>query len=163
MTDHPDLPGNTSDAARQTGLRRGHGRTMLMALRQVVDGLPGAMLGALVYALWAVYANRAAGPETAITVGAVHWLASTLLTYYGTAIMRRFFRRGRSARQGAVLAFCGGMGCTYAVLWGVHAAIGTPQVVMTLAAGFIPTLLFCLGYALLLARTTLPSTASAHA
>ena len=48
-------------------------------------------------------------------------------------------------------------------LWGVHAAIGTPQVVMTLAAGFIPTLLFCLGYALLLARTTLPSTASAHA
>ena len=43
MTDHPDLPGNTSDAARQTGLRRGHGRTMLMALRQVVDGLPGAM------------------------------------------------------------------------------------------------------------------------
>jgi hypothetical protein len=62
MTDHPDLPGNTSDAARQTGLRRGHGRTMLMALRQVVDGLPGAMLGALVYALWAVYANRAGRP-----------------------------------------------------------------------------------------------------
>ena len=37
MTDHADLPGNASDAARQTGLRRGKGRTMLMALRQVVD------------------------------------------------------------------------------------------------------------------------------
>lgn len=132
-------------------------RPLERQLRRLTDGWPGAMLGALVYGAWAVFANWDAGAAFALRVGAVHWLMSTLLTVYGTAIMRAFYAAGRTRTEAAILAFVCGVSFTYAVLIGVHRFIGTPNLALTLAAGVIPTLAFCAGYALLLRRTaTLP-------
>ncbi len=128
-------------------------RPFELQLRALTDGWLGAMLGALVYAAWAVFANWSAGPQIALRVGITHWLLSTLLTYYGTTMMRGFFGFGRSPAQGAAFAFVCGLAFTYAVLFAVHGLIGTPHIALTLAAGAVPTLLFCSGYALLLMRT----------
>jgi hypothetical protein len=122
-------------------------------LRVLADSLPGAALGALVYGAWAVWSNYDAGPAMAYKIGAVHWLTSTLLTYFGTAWMRVFFSAGSTPFDGALLAGIGGLCMTYIVLIAVHTFIGTPHLLLTLAAGAIPNLLFCSGYALLLWRT----------
>lgn len=127
-------------------------------LRRLADSFLGAMLGALVYAAWAVFANWPAGPKVAFTVGTAHWLASTFLTYTGTAVMRHFFALAIEKRDGALLAFASGLGFTYAVLLAVHHAVATPNLAFTLAAGVVPNLLFCGSYALLLARTAPAST-----
>ena len=123
-------------------------------LRRLTDSWLGAMLGALVYAAWAVFANWSAGAPAALRIAAVHWVMSTLLTYYGTTIMRIFFGISGNALEGALLAFMCGLAFTYSILIAVHQAIGTPHIALTLAAGVIPTVLFCGGYALLLLRTS---------
>lgn len=125
----------------------------LAPLRRLTDSLWGAALGALCYAVWATAVNWDASPRAALTAGFAHFLMSTFLTYTGTALMRQFFRLGSNRIEGAVIAGLGGLGFTYALLIGVHYAIGTPHIWLTLAAGVIPTLLFSGGYALLLART----------
>ncbi|HEX4871270.1 MAG TPA: hypothetical protein VFV27_03050 [Nevskiaceae bacterium] len=125
-------------------------------LRGLTDSLAGAMLGAAVYAAWAVWINRAAGLEMALSAGAGHWLASTLLTYYGTAAMRAIERRTRGLRHPAQATALGGLALTYLVLLGLHLALGTPELLLTLAPGLLPNLLFCAGYAELLRRTPPP-------
>lgn len=122
-------------------------------LRQLTSSFAGAVLGGLIYAIWAVAVNWDAGPAMALRAGTAHWLMSTFLTYYGTALMRVFFDAGSQALDGAILAMLGGLAFTYSVLIGVHHAIGTPHLALTLAAGVIPNLLFCGGYSLLLLRT----------
>lgn len=131
-------------------------RVYALRARQVVDSFWGAMLGAGVYAAWAIFANRDAGMRVAITVGIAHWLTSTFLTYTGTGVMRRSFALGNESIDSALITFVTGLAYTYLVLLCVHHAIGTPHVLLTLAAGVIPNVLFCSSYALLLARTMPP-------
>jgi hypothetical protein len=107
-------------------------------------------------------ANWDAGAAVALRAGAFHWITSALLTWYGTQAMRRCFDVGTRPLARAAAAFCGGMGLTYGVLIAVHAAIGTPHIALALAAGVLPTVAFCAGYAALLLRTadTCPSGAT---
>lgn len=131
-------------------------RSLALRLRTLTDGLPGAIFGGLVYGLWVVWANRAGGLDLALRSGAAHWLTSVGLTYFGTAAMRSCFGLLPQPDLGALLAFVGGLLLTYTVLLMVHFSIGTPNIPLTLAAGVVPNLLFCSGYALLLRRTTAP-------
>lgn len=121
--------------------------------RRLIDSFWGAALGAAVYAAWAIFANWDAGLKVALSVGLAHWLTSTFLTYTGTGVMRRCFALGAHQTDRARIAFCCGLIYTYLVLVSVHHAIGTPHLMLTLAAGVIPNVLFCSSYALLLART----------
>jgi hypothetical protein len=82
-----------------------------------------------------------------------HWFLSAILTYYGAAVMRSCFGWATNPRLGAALALCGGLVLTYLSLLVVHWAIHTPHIALTLAAGVIPTILFCSTYAALLYRT----------
>ncbi len=125
-----------------------------LQLRRLTDSIWGAMLGALVYAAWAVFANWDFGAPIALRAGVVHWLASTVLTYTGTGVMRRCFAMMDRPLEAAVITFLGGMAYTYILLLVVHHLLGTPHIALTLAAGVIPNILFCGSYALLLARTT---------
>lgn len=129
-------------------------------LRRLMDGWTGAMLGALAYALWALAVNWSEGVALAGRIALTHWVMSTLLTVYGTAVMRACSGFGRSTGERALCAFVGGMSLTYVVLIGVHLLIGTPHIALTLAAGVIPTTLFCGGYTLLLMRTQNPDVAA---
>ena len=128
--------------------------SLAQQLRRLTDSFWGAVFGAGVYAAWATWANWDAGPRVAFSVGATHWLASTFLTYTGTAVMRRCFAMPDGRLEAALLTFVCGLAYTYLILFGVHHAIGTPHVLLTLAAGVIPNVLFCSSYALLLVRTT---------
>lgn len=127
-------------------------------LRRLTDGALGAVLGGLFYGAWAVWANGDAGAREALCIGSVHWLTSAGLTYFGTAAMRGCFGLARQPNLGALLAFAGGLTLTYGVLLLVHESMGTPHILLTLAAGVLPNLLFCSGYALLLQRTATPTT-----
>ncbi len=128
----------------------------IQRLRTVVDSFWGACLGAAVYAAWAVWANWDAGSRIAFTAGFAHWVASTFLTYTGTAVMRRLYRQGSCVSQAGALSFCGGLLYTYALLFGAHTLAGTAHIALTLAVGVIPNVLFCGSYTLLLSRTQAP-------
>lgn len=126
---------------------------LALRLRRLTDSAWGAALGALFYAAWAVAVNWDGGRELAFTIGAAHWAMSAFLTYTGTGVMRQCFGLGTSKRVAAMLAIAGGLVFTYALLISVHHFIGTPHIALTLAAGALPTLMFCCSYALLLTRT----------
>ena len=123
-------------------------------LRRLAESPAGAVLGAGLYAVWAVAVNWESGARTALGAGGAHWVMSALLTYYGALAMRRCFERFESAYLGACGAFAAGMLLTYAVLCAVHWLIGTPNLVLTLSLGFVPTTAFCASYATLLAGGT---------
>lgn len=110
------------------------------------------MLGAAVYGGWATWANWPQGASTAIKIGLTHWVASMLLTHYGTAAMRVFAGRSGGITS-ALRAGIGGLLLTYLSLLMIHSALGTEHLLVTLLPGIIPNILFCSGYALLLLRT----------
>lgn len=124
----------------------------LLFVRYLMDSWFGAVLGGGVYGAWAVWANWAQGASMALTIGAAHWLTSALLTFFGTMAMRRFYGNAQGW-AGSLRAFAGGLGLTYASLFVVHGLLGTQQLLLTLAPGIIPNVLFCSSYALLLKRT----------
>jgi hypothetical protein len=123
-------------------------------LRWLTDSLGGAALGAMVYAIWAVCVNWHASPSLAIRAGLTHWVISTALTYCDAANMRYFFSLGRTRLEGMAFALCAGLTLTYSVLITAHLIVGTPHILLTLAVGVIPNIVYCVGYTLLLSRTT---------
>lgn len=124
----------------------------LLLVRYLMDSWFGAVLGGGVYGAWAVWANWAQGASMALTIGAAHWLTSALLTFFGTRAMRKCYGKTHGW-AGSLRAFAGGLGLTYASLFVVHGFLGTQQLLLTLAPGIIPNILFCSSYALLLNRT----------
>jgi hypothetical protein len=126
-------------------------------LRYLMDSWFGAVLGGGVYGAWAVWANWAQGASTAWGIGAAHWLTSALLTFFGTLAMRQFYGKAQGW-AGSLRAFAGGLCLTYASLLAVHGLLGTEQLLLTLAPGIVPNILFCTSYALLLKRTTTVAT-----
>lgn len=125
----------------------------LRFIRYLMDSWFGAVLGGAAYGAWAVWANLSQGLMPALGIGLAHWTTSALLTFFGTMAMRRFFGTARGW-VGGTRAFLGGLGLTYATLFTVHGVIGTQHLLLTLAPGIVPNVLFCSGYALLLMRTT---------
>jgi hypothetical protein len=133
-----------------------HKHKHLHVVRHMMDSWLGAVLGGGVYGAWAVWANWSQGATMALTIGAAHWLTSALLTFFGTLAMRQFYGRGQPQMwgwAGSLRAFAGGLCLTYASLFAVHGALGTQHLLLTLAPGIVPNILFCASYALLLKRT----------
>lgn len=124
----------------------------LLFARYLMDSWLGAVLGGGAYGAWAVWANWGQGLKMALTIGAAHWLTSALLTYFGTMAMRRFYGNAHGW-AGCLRAFAGGLCLTYASLLAVHGLLGTQHLLLTLAPGIVPNILFCASYALLLKRT----------
>lgn len=133
--------------------QRTYGQTgALLWIRSLMDSWFGAILGGSVYGAWAIWANRDQGAGHATAIGLAHWATSALLTYFGTMAMRKFFGSA-SGSAGGMRAFVGGLALTYFALLSVHVAIGTQHILLTIAPGLIPNVLFCGSYALLLMRT----------
>jgi hypothetical protein len=130
--------------------------TIWHAAKHLMGSWLGAVLGGSVYGAWAVWANWSQGASTAWGIGAAHWLTSTLLTFFGTMAMRWFYGRAaglRNSFRGSLRACGGGLALTYGSLLTVHGLLGTEQLLLTLAPGIIPNIVFCASYALLLKRT----------
>jgi hypothetical protein len=124
----------------------------LRLVRGLMDSWFGAILGGGVYGAWAVWANWSQGSTQAFRIGLAHWTTSALLTFFGTMAMRRFYGNGHGWVSG-IRALTGGLCLTYVSLLTVHGLIHTEHVLLTLAPGIIPNVLFCTSYALLLMRT----------
>lgn len=124
----------------------------LRLVRGLMDSWYGAILGGSIYGAWAAWANWSQGATHAIGIGVAHWTTSALLTFFGTMAMRFFYGRGRGWAHGA-RALSGGLCLTYASLLLVHTALQTEHLLLTLAPGILPNVLFCTSYALLLMRT----------
>lgn len=136
----------------RTAATRAPKTSFLLTVRYLMDSWFGAVLGGGVYGAWAVWANWGQGAKMALTIGAAHWLTSTLLTFFGTMAMRSCHGSTRGW-TGSLRAFVGGLGLTYASLFAVHGLLGTERLLLTLAPGIVPNILFCASYALLLKRT----------
>lgn len=126
----------------------------LSTLFRLMDSPYGAMLGALAYGGWAFYANRAAGLRQAASSGGAHWLMSVVITVSSVRLMRALFRLPARPRDGALLAAAGSVLATYTLLIGVHLALGTPNILLTLAPGLLPTIGFAVVYPTLLLRAS---------
>lgn len=125
---------------------------MFDRLRRLLDSPLGAVLGGAVYGSWAVWVNLVAGLGAALRIGTAHWAMSTGLTLIGVKLMNRLFRCSGDPRRAALCAFAGSLALTYMLLLGVHLALGTPHILLTLAPGLLPTIAFTALYSLLLLR-----------
>lgn len=124
----------------------------LKGLYRLMDSPLGAVLGAMVYGLWALYANRSAGWPHATLIGVTHWMMSVVITMSCVALMRTLFWLPGTARRGVLLAIAGSLAATYTLLVGVHLYIGTPNILLTLAPGMAPTIGFAVVYSCLMYR-----------
>lgn len=124
----------------------------LQRLRSLIDSFWGAVLGTFIYAAWAAYANWEAGSIVAIRAALTQWLISIIVTYYGFAVMRWCYGSSRPWVAG-LRAFLGGLTLTYIFAFTFHGFLGTPNILLTLAAGLIPNVFIDASYALLLMRT----------
>ncbi len=126
----------------------------LQGLYRLMNSPFGAVLGGLVYGLWALGVNRHAGWPHAAVIGCAHWAMSVVITMGCVALMRTLFWLPRSPRNGALLAAGGSLLLTYTLLITVHTMIGTPNILVTLAPGMLPTIGFAVVFSSLLLRET---------
>lgn len=125
---------------------------ILSRLHALIDSPLGAILGGLAYGLWAFAVNYHAGAENAWLIGVSHWSLSAFLTFFGVRVMRACYGLGSFPAMRLGLSFVGSMLFTYALLISVHRVLGTPEILLTLAPGILPTVGFASGYSLLLYR-----------
>lgn len=121
-------------------------------LYRLMDSPLGAVLGAMVYGLWAFFINRHVGLPHAALIGFTHWMMSVAITMGCVALMRTLFWLPSRPRNGALLSITGSLLATYSLLIGVHLYIGTPNILWTLAPGMLPTIGFAVVYSSLLLR-----------
>ena len=81
----------------------------LRDLYRLMDSPLGAVLGAMVYGLWAFYVNRHAGLPHAALIGFTHWMMSVAITMGCVALMRTLFWLPSRPRHGALLSIAGSM------------------------------------------------------
>jgi hypothetical protein len=125
---------------------------ILRWIRHLMDSWFGAILGGSIYGAWAAWANWDQGMSKALVIGLAHWTTSALLTFFGTMTMRQFYGK-RGGWLSGLRAWAGGLCLTYAALFVVHTTLHTEHLLLTLAPGVVPNVLFCTSYALLLIRT----------
>jgi hypothetical protein len=121
-------------------------------LRRFMGGPTGAVLGGLLFAAWAAVVNRDGGAYVSLRSSCGQFLASTTLTLVDARVMNGLFARFQSPPVAAAVAAIGSLVMTYGLVVGVHLAIGTPHILLTLLPGIPPTLGFTAVYTLLLLR-----------
>ena len=124
----------------------------LGGLYRLMDSPLGAVLGAMVYGLWAFLVNRHAGWQHAALIGVAHWMMSVIITISCVALMRALFWLPSTPKRGVLLSITGSLGLTYSLLISVHLFIGTPNTLLTLAPGLAPTIGFAVVYSTLMYR-----------
>lgn len=121
-------------------------------LRHFIGSPVGAVLGGVLFAIWAAFVNRDGGAFVSLRSSAGQFLASTALTLVDARLMNDLFRRCRSRRLGALAACAGSLAFTYGLVIGVHLLIHTPHIFLTILPGIPPTLGYTFLYTLLLLR-----------
>jgi hypothetical protein len=131
-------------------------------LRRFVASPLGAALGGVLFAAWAALVNRDGGVYVSLRSSFGQFFVSSLLTMFDARLMDRLFHRFPNPRTGALMAAAGSLIGTYVLVIGVHGAIGTPHILLTILPGLPPTLGFTAMYTMLLLRENASSTVAVN-
>ena len=115
-------------------------------------GLSLAVLGAVLWAVWAYYANRLHGDAAAVPAALTQATVAFLITFFMTASAQFFIRFRTRPMQRLAAALGGTFGIIIPVTSGVHALAGTPEILKTLSPAWAVGIVFCAGYAVTLLR-----------
>jgi hypothetical protein len=129
-------------------------------LRHFIGSPAGAVLGGILFAIWAAFINRDGGTLVSLRSSAGQFLLSTTLTLIDARLMLSLFRSCRHPALGAFLSASGSLLFTYILVIGVHLLIGTPHIFLTVLPGIPPTLGYTFMYTLLLLREHAPNAAA---
>jgi hypothetical protein len=130
---------------------------MWTRLRHFVGSPAGAVLGAVLFALWAALVNRDGGVYVSLRSSSGQFFASVALTVLDARLMMVLFHCCSQRRLGAALALIGSLVFSYGLVIGVHLALGTPHILLTILPGVPPTVGFTVVYTLLLLREHAPA------
>lgn len=128
-------------------------------LRSLLAGLAG-FVG---YGLWAWYANREHGADIAMRSGLVQGGYSLVLTFVMTLVTEALYHRWQHLAKAAL--------CTTAVVsttllasaYSIHRVVGTPEIWMTIAPGFVIGTIYTYVYVLGLRRVNAANSTSKQA
>jgi hypothetical protein len=132
-------------------IERGVGGT-LAKVGPVARGLIAGTVFGVVYAAWAYYVNAAhgvlAGVQAAVAQGVLNFvrLASIVM------LMEWFFRLGRRPATRFVLAVLMPNAIGALFMAGVHAVVGTPEILATISLPTVVGTAMCVPYVLMLLR-----------
>lgn len=121
-------------------------------LRHFIGSPAGAVLGAVLFALWAALVNHDGGFHVSLRSGAGQFAASVALTVLDARLMMLLFHACKDRRLGAALSAVGSLAFSYGLVIGVHLALGTPHILLTILPGLPPTIGFTVVYTMLLMR-----------
>jgi hypothetical protein len=130
-------------------------RSVWSLLRRFAGSPAGALLGGMLFAAWAAFANRDGGAYVSLRSSLGQCIISASLTFADARLMNRVFRLADGGRTGAVYAAVASLVLTYTLVIGVHRALHTPHILLTVLPGMPPTVGFSLAYATLLLREQL--------
>lgn len=111
-----------------------------------------ALAAAVLYAPWALAANRSHGLSAALRAAAAQSGVSVVLTLLVSGVMERLFLVPRGDAARVALAVAGAVGVSAVVNVAGHLAAGTPELARTLAPALLGGASFAVLYALNLLR-----------
>lgn len=120
--------------------------------RSVRRSLLAAAAGFLGYGLWAVFANSAHGSSAALRAGLVQGSYSFALTLTMSIVTEWIYAGLADLRLRAPLTVIVVAGALFVTAYGINAAAGTPEIIATIAPGFVIGTLYTGAYVLALQR-----------
>jgi Kef-type K+ transport system membrane component KefB len=114
----------------------------------------------LLFGGWALIANRAHPVSDMARAAAAQGSLSFVSTTFSVLLLEYLYRLGRTPGQKLVLAAAGTPVIVLAIMTGVHALAGTPNIVITLLPSWISGTIFCVVYTLNLRRLELAGAAA---
>lgn len=125
-----------------------------MQPRTVVRSTASALGAFALYGGWTLFANWHHGSATALRSAIVQGLFSALLTFVLVLAMEALHRRLAHHRHGAALTILICAGTCQGTTAAIHLAIGTPELLTTLAPTILIGGAFIITYVLALHRAT---------
>lgn len=155
----PDMTESAEAATRSPAQWLGFSQSanLWTRLRHFIGSPAGAVLGGVLFAIWAAFVNRDGGELVSLRSSAGQFLASTTLTLIDARLMIALFHRSGGRKIGALSAAVGSLVFTYGLVIGVHLIIHTPHIFLTILPGIPPTLGYTFLYTLLLLRENAPA------
>lgn len=123
-----------------------------MQRRTVARSAASAVGACALYGGWTLYANWAHGSAAALRSAAAQGLFSALLTFVLVVAMEAVHRRLHRRRFGAALTILICAGTCQGTTAAIHVAIGTPELLTTLAPTILIGGAFIVAYVLALHR-----------
>ena len=110
------------------------------------------MIAFAIWGTWAFFANAGHGYMPAIVAGLAQGLQSALSTFFGTAFIEWLYSKLKQRRYAVVVITAVSTSSSFVFMFSVHYALGTPEILLTIAPVNFMALVYCFSYSASLAR-----------